>query len=241
MNGATLAGHPHVVPVIDLAEIDGLFYIVMPHIDGEDLDHILQRVGLLDRSEALTLTAQVTSALVAAEAHGIVHCDVSPGNIRLDKYGYYRLMDFGLSKKTGSKAQSFKRLARTPSYASPELWTGEQADIRSDLYSLGVVLLEALTGQLPFFGKSEVEIRQRHLAGDWRMPPAMFGDATLAALLRSLLARRREERMQSAVKLAERLGSMGFSLAEFRPRLAQHSSAPTGERRERARRISQPT
>jgi serine/threonine-protein kinase len=242
MHGAILSGHPHVVPVIDLAEIDGLFYMVMPYIDGEDLDHILRRVGHLERSEALTLTAQVTSALVAAEAQGIVHCDISPGNIRLDRFGHYRLMDFGLSERASSMAQNFKRAAPTPSYASPELWIGIQADIRSDLYSLGVVLLEALTGLLPFLGKSEVEIMQRHLAGDWLMPPAIGRDATMAALLRELLARKREERVQSATELAKRLESMGYPLAEFRARSTPHAPARTnGERRDRARRISHPT
>jgi serine/threonine protein kinase len=239
MHGAILAGHPHVVPVIDLAEIDGLFYMVMPYIEGEDLDRILQRTGPLQRSEVLILASHIAGALAAAEANGIVHGDVSSGNIRLDRYGNYRLMDFGLSQSTDTKAQKFTRVARTPSCTSPEQWRGERADIRSDLYSLGVVLLEALTGSAPFPGRNEAEIRQQHLAGDWRMPAAIDEDVSMAALLRSLLAKNRESRMQSPMKLAETLALMGFSLPEFRNRPELPATAhKRAALRDRPRRIS---
>ena len=216
MHGVALAGQSHVVPVIDLGEVDGLFYLLMPYVDGEDLDRVLQRVHRLERPEILTLAAHMTSALLASEQHGIVHCDISPGNIRLDRYGIYRLMDFGLARRAGDTDPSFKGTARTPLYASPEQWRGEAPDTRSDLYSLGVVLLEAATGASPFLAESDVAIERKHLAGKWAMPPALKGDDGLAILFTKLLATDKENRMQSAAELAAALAGLGHPLAELR-------------------------
>ena len=229
-----LACHPHIVPVIDLGEIDGLVYIVMPYIEGEDLDTILQRGGALERAEALMLCAHITSVLVAAQRQAIVHCDISPGNIRLDSYGMYRLMDFGLSRKVGANASAAKPLAYTPLYASPEQWRGEPLDARSDLYSLGVVLLEALSGASPFLAASVAEIEQKHLSGDWVMPPSIALDAELAQLLHNLLACKKDERIENAEHLAAQLTALGSSIPELRSRpLPPQATQRSSEQRNR--------
>ena len=250
---ALLSGHPNTVPVLDLDEFDGLLYMLMPYIEGEDLDRLLGRVGALGRAESLMMAAQVASALRFAAARGVLHGDLSPGNIRLDCVGMYRLLDFGLSRRLGA-VDHLDRLDRprwtgaTPSYASPEHWqtgqwqpgqsqpaqlpSGARPDIRSDLYALGAILFEALAGRPLYAAQTLAELEQQRKA-PWEMPAAIEQDAPVAALLRSLLAHRREDRLASPALLLEELARLGCALPEQRERPAVLREEAAGAQRAR--------
>ncbi|GAA3753733.1 serine/threonine-protein kinase [Terriglobus aquaticus] len=213
-HAALLGDHPNAVPVFDFGELDGLFFMLMPYIPGQDLDEVLAHEGPLDREECLHMAAQLSSLLCHAESQGVVHCDLTPGNVRRDGFGQYRLLDLGISQLNGPQDRPF--VGGTPLYSSPEQLRGDALDIRSDLYSLGAVLGEALSGTPLFQGSSMKEIRNRHLNGVWRMPAALSEEDPLARLLRTLLSVDPAGRPQSAYELSGILHACGSTRPEFR-------------------------
>ena len=237
---ALLSGHPNTVPVLDLDEFDGLLYMLMPYIEGEDLDRLFKRVGALGRAESLMMAAQVASALRFAAARGVLHGDLSPGNIRLDVVGMYRLLDFGLSRRLGAPGKLDKLdrprwTGATPSYASPEQFHPEQPrgrrpDIRSDLYALGAILFEALAGRPLYAADNLAELEQQRKT-PWKMPDTMDDDT--AGLLRQLLADHREDRIASPALLLEELATLGCNLPEQRERPAILREEAAGTQRAR--------
>jgi serine/threonine protein kinase len=146
---------------------------------------------------------------------GIVHADIALGNIRLDRFGQYRLLDYGLARGPGVGLDDAHAMAGTPAYNSPEQLRGEPLDIRSDLYSLGLVFFHALTGR-PAFATDDVdELAQAHLTGAWQLPEDLALDIALSALLRKLLATDRAARLSSAFELAGALAALGYELPSF--------------------------
>ncbi len=213
-HAACVAGHPNAIQVFDCGELEGTFFILMPFVEGEDLDLLLQGHGPLSRDQALQFAAQISSLLCHAESHGITHCDVAPGNIRLDLFGRYRLLDFGISHSNSTEL--YRPIGGTPLYSSPEQERGEVPDGRSDIYSLGLVLCEVLTGKPLFEATSLAKIKEQRLRGDWRMPPEIEGDRLLSQVLRSMLVTDRSQRMASAFELSGALAGLGFDRPEFR-------------------------
>ncbi len=229
---ALLAGHPNLPTILDFDEFDGLLYMVMSYVEGEDLDRLLARVGKLSRTEALMMSAQLASALSHADARGVSHGDVSPGNIRLDTAGLYRLMDFGVSWRHADRSRREWKGA-TPAYASPEQLLGQEADLRSDLWSLGAVLFEALVGRPLFAATTLDELqRQREAATVWKPPEELRADRPLAALLESLLATDPAERIASPMLLLGALAAIGCQLPEQRerPAIAPEPTPRAGQR-----------
>lgn len=250
--GAQLAGHPHAVAILDSdgaeldgAELDGTEldgadfagkrtaredrqtpFLLMPYIEGEDLDHVLAARGRLGRDEALMLLAQVGSLLMYAETLGLVHADIALGNIRLDRFGQYRLLDYGLARGPGDALDGLHAAAGTPAYNSPEQLRGERLDIRSDLYSLGLVFFHALTGHGAFATEELDGLARAHLHGAWELPEEFAGDPPIAALLRSLLAVDREHRMRSAFELCGAMDALGYELPSFLRALPGASPVP---------------
>ncbi len=213
--GALLAGHPNAVPILDIACADDLPWLLMPYIEGEDLDTLLVRHGKLGREESLMLLAQICSLLMYAEREEIVHADVSLGNIRLDPFGQYRLFDYGLARTAAHKLEDLSGLAGTPASSSPEQLRGELLDIRSDLYSLGLLFFHTLTGY-PAFALTDVHaLAEAHMAGSWTMPGEFAGDLPIATLLQGLLATHREQRLTSAFQLGGAIAALGFELPSF--------------------------
>ena len=237
IHAAQLADHPNTVPVFDFGELDGLFFLIMPWIEGEDLDQILRRHGPLERSDALLLAAQVSSVLCHAEAHGIVHGDLTPGNLRLDLFGNYRVLDFGLSR-AGNSERPRSSLGGTPLYLSPEQAAGFSADHRGDLYSLGVILFEVLMGRPLYPASSLEELAEMRTRGVWHLSPALQADEGLRRLLERLLAPKPENRMQSAFELSGALEAFGFKRPEFRDSLRPAAPAPSPDATPRRRRLS---
>lgn len=160
--------HPHVVPVHEANELDGLLYIVMRYVEGQDLCSVISDSGRLDPVRAARLIAQVGAALDAAHVRGMVHRDVKPGNILVsgrppEEHAY--LTDFGLTKQVASD-QGLTRTGEwvgTLDYVAPEQIEGRMVDARTDVYALGCVLYEALTGQVPFQRDSSVAKMFAHM------------------------------------------------------------------------------
>src|SRR4051794_18783583 len=151
--------HPNVVPLFAAGEVEGQLYLSMRHVDGTDLKTLLQQRGRLDYPEATAIVAQVGSALDAAHAGGLVHRDVKPGNIllaRTGEGGYHAyLTDFGITKDSSSQTVGLTNTGQwvgTVDYISPEQLNSSSIDARSDVYSLGCVLYQALSGQSPYQG-----------------------------------------------------------------------------------------
>lgn len=190
---AAALNHPHVVDVHDIGWTDEYLFVVMEYLDGPTLAALLDREGRLPPERAIGITAQVCDALVAAHEIGLVHRDVTPGNILIGAGDWAKLTDFGIARVTGGAAITATGLVvGTPAYMSPEQVQGGPVDARSDLYSLGCCLYGMLTGQPPFAGHSAVETAYHHLhtppvAPSARCPsvPAAVDDVVLTAMAKS--------------------------------------------------------
>ncbi len=155
--------HPNILPVIDAGEQSGYAYLVMPYLEVGSLADRLQR-GPLSPEEGVRIIGQVASALHYAHERGIVHRDVKPSNVLLDEAGNAWLTDFGLAYiHDASVSLTGSALIGTPSYMSPEQIRGERVDAHSDQYSLGIVLYELTTGQLPFEAETPMAVLVKHL------------------------------------------------------------------------------
>jgi tRNA A-37 threonylcarbamoyl transferase component Bud32 len=156
--------HPNVVAVIDAGEDGGHPYIVFEYVEGETLKQRIARLGALDVQEALAYAIEVASGLTVAHSRQMVHRDVKPQNVLIDPDGRAKLTDFGISReleKDGLTATG--RVLGTTDYVAPEQALGHGADPRSDIYSLGVVIYEALTGEVPFHADSQVGVAMKHV------------------------------------------------------------------------------
>ena len=157
--------HPHILPLLDSGEADGLPYYVMPFVDGASLAHRLDREGPLPIGDAVQFVAEVADALAYAHTQGFIHRDIKPANILLSQ-GHALLADFGIARvldSGDSDVLTDSGLALgTAAYMSPEQAAGERVDARADIYALGCVLFELLTGTPPFTGSSQRAIMARH-------------------------------------------------------------------------------
>jgi serine/threonine-protein kinase len=146
--------HPNIVTIYDAGEEQELGYIAMEVLEGEDLKDHCRKPMLLPVKQVLEITATVADALEYAHAQGIVHRDIKPANVMLMKDGTVKVTDFGIARITSSSKTQTGVVLGTPSYMSPEQLAGTKVDGRSDLFSLGVVLFELLTGEKPFQGET---------------------------------------------------------------------------------------
>ncbi len=143
--------HKNVIRIFDLGQADGIKFITMEYIEGENLQSVLRRKKKLEPAEAANILAQVCRALEAAHNEGVIHRDLKPQNIMLDKSGRAYVMDFGIARSMiGAGMTQTGALIGTPDYMSPEQAKGQPLDARSDLFSLGIIFYEMLSGQVPF-------------------------------------------------------------------------------------------
>ena len=151
--------HPNIVTIYEVGEDNGRHYMVMELLEGQNLREILQVKGVLSLDEALNIAEQVLNALVVAHSHGVIHRDIKPENIHILPSGIVKLTDFGIARITFEPSLTVEgEVFGTPSYMSPEQIRGLPLDGRSDLFSLGVVMYEMLSGKKPFTGDSPVTI-----------------------------------------------------------------------------------
>ena len=143
--------HKNVIRIFDLGQAEGIKFITMEYIEGEDLQSVLRRKKKLEPAEAANIMAQVCRALEAAHSEGVIHRDLKPQNIMLDKTGRAYVMDFGIARSTLTPGMTQTgALIGTPDYMSPEQAKGQPLDSRSDLFSVGIIFYELLSGQIPF-------------------------------------------------------------------------------------------
>src|SRR3989440_9187248 len=155
--------HPHIVGVIDAGEDDGRPYIVLEYVEGETLKDRIRRMGRLPVDEAIAYAIEIARALGCAHAHGIVHRDVKPQNVVIDEEGSAKVTDFGIARSLHEEGLTADgRVLGTTDYVSPEQALGQDVDGQSDIYSLGVVLFEMLTGDVPFHGENQVSVAMKH-------------------------------------------------------------------------------
>jgi serine/threonine protein kinase len=201
--------HPNIVSVYEHAEADGQPYIAMEVLPGVTLKQLLEKHGgPLSLEQALRLVQQVASALTFALRRGIVHRDLKPSNIMVDAQGRVKLTDFGLAKATARTVQTTTgRIFGTPEYMSPEQVRGDELDHRSDVYALGVILYQVLTGKVPFANENPLAVIHGHCERE-PPPPSELNPALPApveAVVLKALAKSRADRFQSAQELAHYL------------------------------------
>jgi hypothetical protein len=201
--------HDHVIPIYHVGEDRGVPFLVMPFLDGEPLDARLKRDRKLPPAEAVRIAREIAEGLAAAHAKGLIHRDVKPGNVWLEgPAGRARLLDFGLARPAAATGLTREgELLGTPGYLAPEQAGGGKVDARADLFSLGVVLYELLTGRRPFRGGDVLTILSA-LATHEPPPPHVLDPTlppALSALVAQLLAKRAEDRPASAREVADRL------------------------------------
>ena len=157
--------HPNVVPIHDAGDVDGRLYLAMRLVEGTDLRALLATEGALEPARALAICGQVANALDAAHGKGLVHRDVKPSNVLLDANEHVYLADFGLTRRLEEQgAQAGEgRSVGTPAYLAPEQIEGKPVDGRADVYSLGCVLFECLTGSVPYRRTSRLAAAWAHL------------------------------------------------------------------------------
>src|SRR5271155_829642 len=164
--------HPNIVPVFDWGESEHTYFIVMEYVDGEPLSSIIRTEGPLEPSQAASISADIAKALSYAHRHGVVHRDIKPGNVLITADGQVKVTDFGIARAIGTDEQVTQTglVMGTATYFSPEQAQGLAVDARSDVYALGVVLFEMLTGRPPFLGDTPVAIAYQHVSERAALP-----------------------------------------------------------------------
>jgi eukaryotic-like serine/threonine-protein kinase len=221
---AARLSHPDVVAVYDQGRDGGHVFLVMEYVPGSTLRDVIREKGRLSAGEAVAVMDHVLAALGAAHAAGLVHRDVKPENVLVTPDGRVKVTDFGLARAvagssvTGDSGMMFG----TAAYVAPEQVTGGLADVRSDVYSAGVLLFELLTGVVPFSGDTPVAVAYRHVNEDVPAPSTFVGGlpVQLDALVASATARDAAQRPADARALHTRL-------VDLRDRLGLHDAVPT--------------
>ena len=230
-------GSPHIVDVLDFGHTDdGVAFLVMEWLDGENLDDFLARERL-DPGAALDLAAQAAVGLAEAHARGVIHRDLKPANLFVTKNSkgehLLKVLDFGIAKLADqhTKLTATGVLVGTPNYMAPEQAMGDPVDVRADVYALGVILYEMLTGVVPFRADNPLAVLHQHTSKMPALPSAIAPERAITADLDELvmrcLAKRPEDRFAS-------MGELGEAIDRVRRRPQSVDSAPA---RPRDRRI----
>jgi len=204
---ARRVSHPNVVRTHDIGEASGYRFITMEHVAGRSLADVLERAGRLPAAVTVAVAKQLARALASVHALGIIHRDLKPQNVLLTPQGEVKLTDFGVAELVAGRPAPSERGIGTPPYMAPEQLLGESLDCRVDVYALGVLVYECLTGRLPFDGATPAALLARALDGGPR-PPGDIAPGTperLSHLVLRALASRREDRPGSAAELHDQL------------------------------------
>lgn len=222
--------HRYILPVHDVAEHDGIPYLVMRYTDGGDLADLIA-TGTLTPARAAQLVAQVAEGLAYAHRQGVIHRDVKPANVLISREGDVLLSDFGIAKIYTETQQLTGEgmLVGTPAYMAPEQLRGQPVDARTDIYSLGIVLFQALTGECPFVAETPIAVAMMHIHNPLR-PPRQINPAIPEALERVVLralAKDPNDRFQTADELAAALRAAVALPTPDQPQPALHATPAT--------------
>ena len=209
--------HPNVVTLFDAGEVEGLLFLAFEFVEGTDLAARLEAGERPSLREVLRIVRQTAEALDYAHGQGIVHRDIKPSNILLDRHGRVKVADFGIAKVAGQNTELTVAgsVMGSPQYLSPEQVRGEDLDGRSDIFSLGVVLYEILSGNRPFNGDTITTLVYQILHQE--PPPVSELRAVpprLEELLRRMLAKDRDDRVATAGEVARELALIEGALTE---------------------------
>ena len=201
-NAAGLS-HPNIVSIYDRGEAEGTYYIAMEYLDGRSLKELIVARGPAPINVSIDYARQILAAIRFAHRHGIVHRDIKPHNVLVDAEGRLKVTDFGIARAGTSQMTEAGSIIGTAQYLSPEQAKGAPVDQTSDLYSVGVVLYELLTGVVPFSGETPVEIAMKHLSSVPEPPSARRADVPrdLDLVVMRALAKDPSERYQSAEEM----------------------------------------
>lgn len=218
-----LLDHPNIVRVLDLDQVDGQLFIAMEYVPSQDLHDVLIMEKLLPLDRAVGIIRQLASALDYAHRRGLVHRDVKPGNVLVREDGVVKLTDFGLVKASeGSQLTQTGTTLGTPAYMSPEQTQGEPVDSRADLYALGVMAYEFVTGRVPFQGDTPVSVVYMHVHETPPLPSMISQRAAgpVEPVLLKALAKNPADRYQTGSALANALSEAIYALDDHSPATA---------------------
>jgi eukaryotic-like serine/threonine-protein kinase len=217
--------HPHIVGVIDAGEDEGRPYIVFEYVEGQTLKERIRQLGRLPVDESVAYAIEIARALGCAHAHDIVHRDVKPQNVLIDDEGSAKVTDFGIARSLRDDGLTADgRVLGTTDYVSPEQALGHDVNGQSDIYSLGVVLYEMLTGDVPFHGENQISVAMKHVRED--LPDIQQMRPEVSATLASVLDHMTEK------DLAHRYSDVPSLVADLEEALAieaARSGTSTGE------------
>ena len=217
--------HPHIVGVIDAGEEDGRPYIVLEYVEGETLKERIRRMGRLPVDEAIAYAIEIARALGAAHGQAIVHRDIKPQNVLVDEEGSAKVTDFGIARSLEQEGLTADgRVLGTTDYVSPEQALGHDVDGQSDIYSLGVVLYEMLTGDVPFHGENQVSVAMKHVRED--LPDVQLMRPEVSARLAAVLDRMTDKDLAHRHPDAE---SLELDLEDALAAEAARTGTSTGE------------
>jgi serine/threonine protein kinase/Flp pilus assembly protein TadD len=199
-----MISHRNVCRMFDLGEDKGTYFITMEYVPGQDLRGLIRQTGQLTIGKAVAIAKQITEGLTEAHRLGVIHRDLKPSNIIIDKDGNARIMDFGIARSIRGKSLTGEgMIIGTPEYMSPEQVEGKEADQRSDIYSLGTILYEMLTGRVPFEGDTPLSVAVKQKAEKPQEPKELNEQIPddLNRLILRCLEKDRGRRYQSAEEL----------------------------------------
>src|SRR5712664_2042225 len=203
---ARQVSHPNVCRVFDIGEADGTLFLTMEYVDGEDLASVVRRIGRLSPDKATEIARQICAGLAAAHERGVIHRDLKPANVMLDGAGKIRITDFGLASIAAS-LQGAEVRAGTPAYMAPEQLAGREVSTKSDLYSLGLILYEILTGKRAFEASTIPELMKLREQGTITNPSTLVRDLDplIERVILRCLETDPEKRPASALQVAAAL------------------------------------
>jgi len=202
--------HPNVVNVLNFFEIDNKAYLVMEFVEGDTLEKMLQRKGILQIDEALNISYSVLNALMFMHSKGVIHRDIKPANIMFTKSKVVKVADFGIAKSVDEKTKHTKTgMLGSVMYLTPEQILGEQISASTDIYSFGITLYKMLTGRTPFTSKSEFEIMKSHLEQQPAQPNEYndYISKSLSKVILKSISKDPKKRYSSASEFSQKLRS----------------------------------
>jgi len=208
LTSARKISHKNVCRMYDLGKEKGSYFITMEFVPGEDLKSFIRRAAPLSTARTISIAKQVCDGLAEAHQLGVVHRDLKPQNIMIDKQGNVRVMDFGIARSVQSKKITGEGvMIGTPEYMSPEQVEGKEVDHRSDIYSLGIIMYEMLTGKVPFEGETPLAIAMKHKSETPKNPNELNSQIPedLSHIILKCLEKDPEKRYQRSEELRSEL------------------------------------